>query len=74
VGFKRGNSEDQFEKHEPHSSGRFDGINAPHQQPKLAALPPSQNHLVIYYRILLGVNEFSIYLSVTTIVTILHTL
>jgi ATP-dependent RNA helicase DDX5/DBP2 len=47
VGFKRGNSEDQFEKHEPHSSGRFDGISAPHQQPKLAALPPSQNHLVI---------------------------
>ncbi|VAH73205.1 unnamed protein product [Triticum turgidum subsp. durum] len=45
MGFKRGNSEDQFEKNEPLSSGRFDGINALHQQPKLAALPPSQNHL-----------------------------
>ncbi|KAI4963921.1 hypothetical protein ZWY2020_008673 [Hordeum vulgare] len=45
MGFKRGNSEDQFEKNEPLSSGRFDGINALHQQPKHAALPPSQNHL-----------------------------
>ncbi|XP_062182674.1 DEAD-box ATP-dependent RNA helicase 14-like [Phragmites australis] len=45
MGFEMGNSEGQFERDDAHSYGRFDGTNALQQQPKLAALPTSQNSL-----------------------------
>ncbi|KAL6907907.1 hypothetical protein ACP4OV_002077 [Aristida adscensionis] len=43
MGFEMGNREGPFERDQVHAYGRFDGVNAPQQQPKLAALPPSQN-------------------------------
>ncbi|GJN05138.1 hypothetical protein PR202_ga22743 [Eleusine coracana subsp. coracana] len=43
MGFEIGNGEGQ--RDDAHTYGRFDGTNALQLQPKLAALPPSQNQL-----------------------------
>jgi ATP-dependent RNA helicase DDX5/DBP2 len=53
MGFNIGNSEGQ--RDEAHSYGRFDGTNTLQHQPKLTALPPSQNPLVtIHYTLVLN--------------------
>uniref|UniRef100_A0A804NJD9 RNA helicase n=1 Tax=Zea mays TaxID=4577 RepID=A0A804NJD9_MAIZE len=43
MGSDMGNSDGHFERDDPHTYGRFDGAKALQQQPKLAALPTSQN-------------------------------
>jgi ATP-dependent RNA helicase DDX5/DBP2 len=47
MGSDMGNSDGHFERDDPHTYGRFDGAKALQQQPKLAALPTSQNPMVI---------------------------
>jgi ATP-dependent RNA helicase DDX5/DBP2 len=52
MGFEMGISDGHFERDDPHSYGRFDGPNAlqqQQQQPKLAAIPPSQNPMVMIF-------------------------
>jgi hypothetical protein len=58
MGFDMGNSVGHFERDDPHSYGRFDGAKALQQQPKLAALPTSQNSMVIIFgTVMLNLNE-----------------
>ncbi|RLM86851.1 hypothetical protein C2845_PM04G29620 [Panicum miliaceum] len=45
MGFEMGNRDGHFERDDPHPYGRFDGANTLQQQPKLAAVPPSQTPL-----------------------------
>jgi len=57
MGFEMGNRDGHFERDDPHSYGRFDGANTFQQQPKLAAVPPSQNPLVIIFDTATYLNE-----------------
>ncbi|RLN35157.1 DEAD-box ATP-dependent RNA helicase 40-like isoform X1 [Panicum miliaceum] len=45
MGFEMGNRDGHFERDDPHPYGRFDGANTLQQQPKLAAVPPSETPL-----------------------------